>query len=185
MTNEENTIHTSESVFDPSTGLLGKLGIQPQLLQAQFVNFAIVMAILYFFVYKKLLAAMDKREQLITQGIKDAESSKELRRTAEVEKAKMVAEARREAGAILADIEAKAAEERRLAVERTQAEVEAILRRGKEEVERERAKATEEVKAEMGQLLAYAMEKLAGEKLDHKTDAAKIAAAIAHADKRL
>jgi F-type H+-transporting ATPase subunit b len=178
------TLATSEHAA-PDTGLLGTFGIKPELLLAQLLNFAVVMAVLYFFVYKKLLASMDSRATKIEKGLADAEHAAVALRTADMEKTRVLAEARAAAGVIVAEGERRAAEERAAAAEKARAEVELVIARGKEEIALDRAKAAEEVKAEMARLLAYAMEKLASEKLDPAKDGAKIAAAIDAARKRV
>lgn len=53
--------------------LLTKLGINWQLLIAQIVNFAIVVGVLTYFVYKPLLNLLDARRERIRKSMEDAE----------------------------------------------------------------------------------------------------------------
>ncbi|PIR50188.1 F0F1 ATP synthase subunit B, partial [Candidatus Peregrinibacteria bacterium CG10_big_fil_rev_8_21_14_0_10_54_7] len=53
--------------------LLTKLGINWQLLLAQIVNFAIVVGVLSFFLYKPLLNLIDTRRERIRKAMEDAQ----------------------------------------------------------------------------------------------------------------
>lgn len=123
--------------------LLTKLGINWQLLLAQVVNFAIVVGVLSFFVYKPLLNLIDTRRERIRKAMEDAQrienQAKEMeelrqqhlqkldaesgvlfeqaRKQAEVIQKELIASAKKEAEHMLEMASKRAEEERRLMLE--------------------------------------------------------------------
>jgi F-type H+-transporting ATPase subunit b len=84
------------------SGMLEAFKIEWPLLIAQIVNFLILVAILYAFMYKPVLGMLAKRRDRIAQSLKDAERVTAAAQEAEQEKAKLVDAARREAQEIRA-----------------------------------------------------------------------------------
>jgi F-type H+-transporting ATPase subunit b len=82
--------------------MLEAFKIEWPLLIAQIVNFLILVAILYTFMYKPVLGMLAKRRDHIAQSLKDAERVTAAAQEAEQEKAKLVDAARREAQEIRA-----------------------------------------------------------------------------------
>jgi len=123
--------------------LLTKLGINWQLLLAQIVNFAIVVGVLSFFLYKPLLNLIDTRRERIRKAMEDAQrienQAKEMeelrqqhlqkldaesgvlfeqaRKQAEVIQKELIASAKKEAEHMLEMASKRAEEERRLMLE--------------------------------------------------------------------
>jgi len=82
--------------------MLEAFKIEWPLLIAQIVNFLILVAILYTFMYKPVLGMLAKRRDRIAQSLKDAERVTAAAQEAEQEKAKLIDAARREAQEIRA-----------------------------------------------------------------------------------
>ena len=80
---------------------LEQFGVEWQLLISQAVSFAIVATALYWFVFKPVISASDKRKQQIEQGLHDAEEAKRRLASAQAEADKKTAEAIAEASNIL------------------------------------------------------------------------------------
>jgi len=123
--------------------LLTKLGINWQLLLAQIVNFAIVVGVLSFFLYKPLLNLIDTRRERIRKAMEDAQrienQAKEMeelrqqhlqkldaesgvlfeqaRKQAEVIQKELIASAKKEAEHMLEMASKRTEEERRLMLE--------------------------------------------------------------------
>ena len=107
------------STSQPS--LFEALGLNWKLLLEQGIAFLILVWILGKFVYPVLTKAIDTRRDQIEAGMKEAQASQEALEQAEQKVADMIAEARKdaddllarshqEAGAVIADAEAKAKE---------------------------------------------------------------------------
>jgi F-type H+-transporting ATPase subunit b len=95
--------------------LLDAFGINWSLLIAQAVNFAIVLVALRYFLYKPVLAMLEKRRALVAKGVEDAKLANEKLAGADSEASKRVMKAEGEAeGIVSAARESANAEKARL-----------------------------------------------------------------------
>jgi F-type H+-transporting ATPase subunit b len=78
-------------------GIIEAFKIEWQLLLAQLVNFLLLMAILYAFLYRPVLNMLAKRKERIAQSMKDAERVSAAAQEAEQDKVRVLEGARREA----------------------------------------------------------------------------------------
>jgi F-type H+-transporting ATPase subunit b len=89
--------------------LFAAFGIQPHLLLAQLVNFAILFLVLWYFLYRPTMKTLDERRKVVAKGVEDAqeasaalagatEKASEITRSAESDAEGIVARAREEAG---------------------------------------------------------------------------------------
>lgn len=69
--------------------LITKLGIDWKLLIAQIVNFTILLVVLGAFVYRPLLAVLEKRRTMVTKTVEDSQHAEEL--LADIEKTRLEA----------------------------------------------------------------------------------------------
>jgi F-type H+-transporting ATPase subunit b len=147
---------------------LEALGLNLGYLFVQIFNFLIVFVILRAFVYKPLLNMLEKRRTAIAKGLEDARVASEARENAEAEAQKIIAEA-----------QAKATEEVRLASERAEAAGKDILAQAEEDTAKERAAALANAEQERDRILAdlrsqvaalamAAAQRLVGEALDEQ-----------------
>lgn len=102
--------------------LLKDFGINPLLLVAQIVNFAIIIFVLQKFAYKPILSMLKKRKDAIEKGLKQAEESRllleqaeqkqeQIIRRASEQAAKMIKAAKTHSQEISLDIEKRAKEQ--------------------------------------------------------------------------
>ena len=144
------------------------LGLNLGYLFVQIFNFLIVFVILRAFVYKPLLNMLEKRRTAIAKGLEDARVAAEARENAEEEAQKIIAEA-----------QAKATEEVRLASERAEAAGRDILAQAEEDAAKERAASVASAEQERDRILAdmrsqvaalamAAAQRLVGESLDEQ-----------------
>ncbi|MBN1585502.1 F0F1 ATP synthase subunit B [Candidatus Uhrbacteria bacterium] len=161
-----------------TAGVLGTLGIDGRLLLAQLVNVGVVVLIVWRWVWKPLVRMLDDRTRRIEQGLRDAAAAGESRGQAEIEREGIVLAARQEARRIIEEAEKAMSSERQAALARTKDEVEKIVLQGKEALSKEREAVTKAAKEELGGILAVAVEKIAGERIDERRDAALIRQAL-------
>lgn len=57
--------------------LLAAFGIQTHLLVAQLVNFAVLFAVLWYFLYRPTMKMLDERRQIVAKGVEDAKEASE------------------------------------------------------------------------------------------------------------
>lgn len=166
-------------------GIVGPLGVNGKLLFAQFLNVAIIMLVMWRWVYRPLLKMLDERTKKIEKGLADAAAAADLKRAAADEKSAAVMDARLKAKEIMEEAQAAAQKEREQVVARAREEVKRVVDEGKEQLKAEKAKMMGEVKSAAGSLLALALEKVAGEKLDEKKDERLIRDSLKQAMERL
>ncbi len=90
--------------------IIGAFGIDWKLIVIQIFNFALLMALLWYFLYKPVLAMLDARQRKIAQGVADAEAAAQKLAEADSEKVSIVRAAHSEGEEIVARATAHAAE---------------------------------------------------------------------------
>ena len=140
--------------------LFSAFGIDWHLLIAQAVNFGIVLIALWYFLYKPVLAMLEKRREVVAKGVEDATRAQELLAGAGAESAKRVAAADEEAEHIVsAAREAGNAEKARLLKE-AEARAVAVTKDAEERAKEVAARAERESEKEVARLAVLAAEKL-------------------------
>jgi F-type H+-transporting ATPase subunit b len=91
---------------------VAELGLDPGLLLSQIVNFGLLLALLYAFMHKPILAKLRERAQRIQKGLEEAEHAKVLRAKAEAYYQDEIDRANREAREII-ERATRAAEQQR------------------------------------------------------------------------
>ena len=124
------------SAVAASEGEGGFINLDKSLL-IQALNFGLLLAVLWRFLYRPLLAKMEERTQAIRKSLDEAQAARaEAQRERESHAAKIQA-AHAEAQAIRTAALKEAAEEQRRLVESAKAELEQDVRRAKQELRRE------------------------------------------------
>lgn len=90
--------------------ILTTFGIDWRLIVIQIFNFALLLALLWYFLYKPVLAMLDARKEKIEQGVRDAEAAGEKLAVAEEEKAQILKAAHGSAEEVLARAKTAATE---------------------------------------------------------------------------
>lgn len=145
-----------------------KLGINLGYLIVQILNFLVLLVVLRAWVYKPLLAMLEKRKTAVAQGLEDARVAQEARANAEEEAKKIILEANAKASDVLRN-----ANERAEVVGReVRAEAEAEANKAREsalaEVEQERNRILGELRSQVAGLAIAATQKLIGEAMDEQ-----------------
>jgi F-type H+-transporting ATPase subunit b len=139
---------------------LENLGINLGFIIVQTINFAIIFIVLKAWVYSPLTNMLDKRRQIVAQGLEDARVASEARANAEREAQRMINEAQVKANDILreADERAEAIKQDIIAT----AELESFRKRdqGLIEVDQERSRMVSEMRSDVITLAMAAANKL-------------------------
>jgi F-type H+-transporting ATPase subunit b len=132
----------------------------------QIVNFLLLLYLLNRFLFKRVLRLLDERETTISQGLEDAEAAARDRELARAEREAALAEARREAEAMVQRA-AKTAEATSADIlAEAKASAEQITERAREEISAEKEKALAEIRGEVADLALEAAGKLMGSEMD-------------------
>ncbi|MBU4453351.1 F0F1 ATP synthase subunit B [Candidatus Parcubacteria bacterium] len=150
--------------------LLDKLGIDWKLLLAQAINFLILLAILYKFLYKPVLKTLHDREEKIDKSLKQAERIEENLFKSEAEKAKIIQESRNEAGKIIAEGKQTSDKMRDELVNTAKIEATNVLEQGKKQLTIEKEQMFKELKGEVANMVTIATEKILRNNMNGELD---------------
>ena len=164
-------------------GLIDALGIDVRILLAQFINFAVLIFVLYRFLYTPLLDMMRKRKKIIAEGVARAEESEKIRAEAVEEAKKIVLEARREAKGIVADAHSSAKETADAVLEKAKLDAQEMAERARKAFLEEKQNTLAKLKSEIADLVVVSTQKVVSGKLDARADKAFIEEIIVKGDK--
>jgi len=164
---------------EQSAGLFQALGINVTLLIEQAIAFLILVALLGKFVYPALMKAVDGRREAIEAGLKEAKESQEAAEKAQAQVGALLEAARKDADDIIARSHQEATLMVADAEEKAKSRAEQIVTDARQQLNNDVRKAREALKRDTVELVALATERVIGEKLDDKKDAALVKRALA------
>ncbi len=150
--------------------LLQSLGVDWKLLLAQLINFAILLAVLYKFLYKPLLKVMEERSKKIEDGLKNAEAAEKKLAESAIEYQKMLAEAQRQGQLVIGQSKAHAEQLRTSLLKQTQDEAAQLLETGRATLQREHQEMMQAARKELMQLVVSASRVTLGEVVTPELD---------------
>jgi len=163
---------------------MGAIGIDWQVLLAQFVNFAILFGLLSVLLYKPMRRMLDERSNKIKESMEQAEQIKEQMTKSEEQVKLQLDTARREGQDILAQAAQMGERLKEEAKGEARPDAEGSVARARTEIERERDQAIDEVKREFVDLAITAAEKVVNESLDREKHRRLIEEVLEQAPKR-
>jgi F-type H+-transporting ATPase subunit b len=148
------------------------------------IVFVVVFLLLRKFVFPMLVQATVDREQQINHQLAEAQRMQDEAKAVVEEQRQLLAGARGEAQAIIAEARQAAERERLAAVEKTRAEQDELLARAKREIGAEKDRATAEMRREAVDLAISAAGKVIGKRLDTNDDRALVESYLAEIGKK-
>ena len=142
------------------------LGINLPGLITQFVNFGVLLAILWIFLHKPLRRVLDERRRRIEEGLKASERAQAAATTAAAEAEAALQRGREEGQALVAQAQQIAERVQRDSREAAQQDAERLLERARQEIQQERDVALLLLRAEFADLTINAAERVIGRSLD-------------------
>ena len=142
--------------------LFTQLGINIPALLAQAFNFAVVLVVLTFVVYRPLMAMVEKRSRDIQKGLDDADEAAGKLREAESMKSEVLSEAEREALALVRAAEGDAKAEGEKVLKEMQGKAEDLVRDAYLFAERQRVESMASVEKEAASFVRAVLEKTVG-----------------------
>ncbi|MEC9140961.1 MAG: F0F1 ATP synthase subunit B [Chloroflexota bacterium] len=145
---------------------MAELGFHLPSLIVFLVNFGILLAVLYFFGYKRILAMLDQRSANIRDSLSEADRVRQEATQARQDLEVQLGESRL-AGQQVLDEARQAAERYRVEEqEKARAEAEEFLLRARAQIEQERNQAIEKVREQFAELAISAAERVIDRSLD-------------------
>lgn len=148
--------------------ILNEFGIEPVLLAAQIVNFAILLWVLKKFLYGPILKVLEARRQAIEESVNNAEKIEKSLVKTEEEYQKRLNKATDEARQIVDDATKSASGLITEARSKATEEMEEILKKGQAILETERHRMYLEMRSELVGLVVTTLEKVTGKVLNNK-----------------
>lgn len=161
-------------------GLIKALGLDGRILLAQFINFAILMFVLWRYAYKPVFKILEERKNKIHKSLDDVERATIRLQEAEVEAKKIILESRQEAVKILSEAQAKAEVKHQEIVKKAEEEISFIMEKERVKLANEKAHSLEQLKSEVAGLVMAALVKFLEDQLDEKKDQAVITKIVAN-----
>jgi F-type H+-transporting ATPase subunit b len=151
--------------------LFEALGLNTKILIAQFLNFAIMVFVLWRFAYKPILKFLESRRQKIEEGVKNSERAIEKLTEVGEKERQVIVEAKKEALEIINESKADAEKKAREILEKAEKDASLVMDKEREKLEQERLEMFKELKGKLSGLVVLAVEKVLKEKIDEKKDA--------------
>ena len=139
--------------------LFAAFGIDWRLLLINFFNFGLLLAVLWYFLYKPLTQTLEERRQKMAQGVHDAEDAAQQLTLVEGARSEMLSKAGKEADEVVAHARAQAAIKQQELTTQAQASAEATLSEAQAQARELKRQAIEESKQEVAKLIVLGMEK--------------------------
>ena len=144
--------------------ILGIFGIDIYLLIAQTANFAVVLAALWYFLYRPVTALLEKRQHVIKEGVANAEIAKSEREQARAERDGIIAEATHEGAALLEQAKTRAQEHEALALKEAAAKSERVLEDARARAEAKQRELLASTQEEIAAMIVMGAEKVLRER---------------------
>ena len=144
--------------------LIEAFGIDLKGITVQIINFAILVALLSYFLYRPILNLLDEREAKITAGIKDAEAAAESKAKAEDERLEVLKAAHHDAEEINTRARSSAEEKSAEIVKAAEEKAASVIRAAEGKGEDIKNQARKDSEAEIASLAVLAAEKVLREK---------------------
>lgn len=160
------TVHADSAV----SGVTTMFGLNWKLFIAQLVNFAIVLFVLWKWVFTPLSKKMAERAARIEKSLKESDDIAKLHAQAEKDRQEAIRAARVEASAIIAKSEEAATKLKEDIIARAHESAKKVAEDSRRELATQREQLMADIRSEAAILVTAATEKILGEKLDAAAD---------------
>lgn len=139
--------------------ILTTFGIDWRLLLINVINFGVLLAGLWYFMYGPVMAMLEERRQKVVKGVEDAEAATRARQEIEAERSGVLARAAQEADEAMSRARAAASQREREIVDEAGKRAESIVAQAQAQAAEEKQRAIAESKEEVAKLIVLGMEK--------------------------
>lgn len=159
------------------------LGISPNLLITQIVNFVILLVILRLLLYKPILGMLNSRKQKIQESLEYADNVKKQAAEQQKEFERKLEETRRETQAAAQAAAQVGEKEREAILAQAREDARKLVEQAKGQIDYERKQMMAELHDEVVRLSLMAAQKVIGQSLDDQAHRQLVSDFIAQADK--
>ena len=148
-----------------ATGIAA-LGVDLTSLLIYVFNFGVLLLILYFVGYKRILGMMDQRSSRIRESLEEADRVRQEAQERQAQMQQTLDEGRQEGQRVLTEAREMAERYRQEEAERARQEAERLLERARVEIQQERDVAVDQVRQEFASLAVTAAERIIHRSVD-------------------
>ena len=138
--------------------ILKSIGIEPKLLLAQAINFFLLLFVLYKFLYKPILKALNERSKKVEESLKQCEDIEKKASETEEKRLKILEGAKKEASKIIKEARAASEDSKVLILKEAESKSKEILKTAKENSEKEKKLMMKELKNEISKIVSQSLE---------------------------
>lgn len=161
--------HAAETVA-ADTGIAATFGVDWMKFVAQLINFAIVLFVLWKFVFTPVTKKLEERTAKIEKAMKDASSTEAEKQDFAKWKAEQMVNTRHEASVIVSQAQTEATKAKDEILKQAQTDQQKIVDQAKKQIQEEKTAQLQAAKGELADLITNATEKILRHKLDGKKD---------------
>ncbi len=158
--------------------LFNALGINGKILLAQFINFAVLVFVLWRFAYKPILKFLDDRRKKIEEGVKNSELAIARLNEIEQKEKEVISEAKKEALSVINEAKETAEKRGNEIIKKAQSEASLVIVKEREKFNQDKIEMFKEMKNGLSELVVLAVEKVIAEKMTSEKDQEIIKKAI-------
>lgn len=170
FTNIAYATETATHETSSEEGVLASLGINGTLFAFQFVNFALVVLILWFLILKPLTKKMAERQKMIDDSIDNAKKIETNLGMSEKKYQEKIDQAKVDANKIIEKAQVESVAVAEATKEKTKKDIEVLVEQARKNIKSERDESVNEIKAQTASLIVAATEKILGTKVDVASD---------------
>ncbi len=158
--------------------LFDALGINGKILLAQFINFAVLVFVLWKFAYKPILKFLEDRRKKIQEGIENSELA--VAKLAEVAKKErqVIVDAKKEALTLINEAKDNAEKRGHEIIKKAQEDAANVILKEREKFNQDKTEMFKEMKNNLSELVVLAVEKVIEEKMNSEKDSEIIKKAL-------
>ena len=151
-------------------GLIQALGIDGRILLAQFLNFAVLVFVLWRFAYKPVFKILEERRLKIEKGLDDADAAAKSLLSTEEENKQLLIKARQEANVIIENAQKQADLRQQEVIGKAEKEINAITEKERAKISAEKEAIMSQLKNEVSSLVLAGLQQFLSENMTDKRD---------------
>ncbi len=163
-------VHAETAINSGEESLLHSLGINGVLFGSQFINFVLVIAVVWFLILKPVTKKMTERQKMIDDSLENAKRINERLLKSDAEYAERINQAKIDANAILQKSNQESEELAAKMKETTKKDVEKLVAQAKQAIQQEKEVMAEALKKETADLVFRSLEKILSVKMTSAED---------------